>query len=229
MATTHAAAASSSVANTEGRSDLPLRLGAALVGGALLAISRGREQRGTAAGVAGAILAGYALRPVALAALVAAGLDRQHVVVHRAFDVTRPVHEMFVFFRDFENFSHLIEEIHCVEDFQDGRSHWEIRSPDGKLVAWDAVVTKYLPNAVIAWQSVAGSVVQSSGIVRFSPLSDGGTHLDIHMEYRPLHASLRAAVRALFAPHPSARIAAELSQSRAYLEAMPPEPDVAAE
>lgn len=206
-----------------------MRIGAAITGGLLLGLWRPRERRSAIAGVAGAMLTGYAVRSVASRALVAAGLERQAVQLHLTLDVARPVHDVFMFFRDFENFPHILRELRSVEDFQDGRSHWEIEGRDGEVIAWDAVVTKYLPNSVIAWQSVPGSTVRSSGIVRFSPLADGGTRLDIRLEYQPLHASLADAVRAFLAPRASRRIEAQLAHSATYLESIPAQPTAASD
>jgi uncharacterized membrane protein len=218
MPATNAPEATSAEVPSSESSDMPVRLGAALVAGMLLGMWRPRERRSAAVGVAGALLAGYAMREAASDALIGAGLNRQRVELHLALDVARPVHEVFTFFRDFENFPHLLRELHRVEDSQDGRSHWEIRGRDGELIEWDAVVTKFLPNCVIGWESVPGAPVRSSGIVRFSPLPDGGTHLDIALDYSPLHGSLAAAARAFVAPRPGKRIRAELSRSAAYLE-----------
>lgn len=209
--------------------DLPMRMGAAVVGGVLLGLWRRRRRDTAPAAAAGVVLTGYALRSLASRALVAAGLARQRVQLHVTLDVDKPVHDVFTFFRDFENFPRLIRELHKVDDFQDGRSHWEIRGRGGELISWDAVVTKYLPNSVIAWQSVPGSAVRSNGTVRFSPLDSGRTHLDIALEYRPLHASLAGAVRAFLAPRPAKHIEAELARSPRYLEAMPPAPEARAD
>jgi uncharacterized membrane protein len=199
-------------------SDLPVRLAAGVAGGLLIGLWRRRERRSAAFGVAGALLAGYALRRAARAGLIAAGLDRRCVSLRLALDVARPVREVFTFFRDFENFQQLLGGLQSVTDFQDGRSHWEVRDGHGGVIAWDAVVTKYLPNSVIAWQSVPGSLVRSSGTVRFSPRPDGRTHLDIVLEYRPLHASLGEAARALITPRPAAQIEAELSRMPVVVE-----------
>ena len=42
----------------------------------------------------------------------------------------------------------------------DGRSHWCASTPAGRSLEWDTVTTKYVPNRVIAWQSVPGSPVE---------------------------------------------------------------------
>ena len=200
---------------------LPVRVAAGLVGGVLLGLWRPRRGRSAALGVGGVLLAGYAIRGAVERGLIAAGLDRQYVSLRLALDVARPVRDVFAFFRDFENFTKILGELHSVTDFQDGRSHWEVRDGRGGVVAFDAVVTKYLPNSVIAWQSVPGSEVRSSGIVRFSPRDDGLTHLEVALEYRPLQATFGDALRALLTARPAPLIEAELSRVPVVVENAP--------
>src|SRR5213595_239405 len=73
--------------------------------------------------------------------------------------------DVFEFARDFENFPQITDTILSIEDSQDGRSHWAVRSPTGHSVEWDATVTKYVPNSVIAWESVPNSPVLASGLM----------------------------------------------------------------
>ena len=135
--------------------------------------------------------------------------------------VERPLHEVFDFARDFENFPRIVDVLLSVEDFQDGRSHWAVRSPTGQAIEWDATVTKYVPNSVIAWRSVAGSAVEASGTMRFAPLSPTETRLDIALTYLPCHTDLTEALRALFAPKNSRVIRSELVNASEALSRLP--------
>jgi len=201
--------------------DLPVRVAAGVAGGVFLGLWRPRDKRSAVWGAAGVLLAGFAVRRVIEHGLIAAGLDRKCVSARLALDVARPVHEVFSFFRDFENFPLIIGELHSITDFQDGRSHWEVSDGRGGVVAFDAVVTKYLPNSVIAWQSVPGSPVKSSGIIRFSPRAEGHTHLEIAFEYRPLEASFADAIRALLKSRSAPQIEEELSRAAIVVENAP--------
>src|SRR5437868_780616 len=102
-----------------------------------------------------AVLAG--LVPMGLQWLRRKGAARRVVDLRMTVVVERPIVDVFEFCRDFENFPELVDVLLSVEDSQDGRSHWAVRSPLGESIQWDAVVTKYVPNSVIAWQSVPGS------------------------------------------------------------------------
>lgn len=131
--------------------------------------------------------------------------------------VERPVTEVFEFCRDFENFPHITDVLLSVEDSQDGRSHWSVRSPSGQMIGWDAVITKYVPNSVIAWESVPGSVVVAGGLMRFAPLSQNDTRVDIKLTYRPVRTDLFEAIHALATPKNADRLRRELSQASRQL------------
>lgn len=124
--------------------------------------------------------------------------------------VERPVNEVFEFCRDFENFPKIVDVLLSVEDSQDGRSHWAVRSPKGDAIEWDAVVTKYVPNAVIAWESVPDAVVNAGGVMRFAPLSTTETRLDISLTYLPRHTGLNEALHALVSAPNTTKIRGEL-------------------
>jgi uncharacterized membrane protein len=127
--------------------------------------------------------------------------------------VERPIADVFEFCRDFENFPRIVDVLLSVEDSQDGRSHWAVRSPTGQAVEWDATVTKYVPNSVIAWESVPGSDVQASGLMRFAPLSPTETRLDIAVTYRPRQTEFADALRALVNSSNTQRLRTELVQA----------------
>jgi len=135
--------------------------------------------------------------------------------------VERPLKEVFEFCRDFENFPTIVDVLLSVDDTRDGRSHWAVRSPAGQTLEWDATVTKYVPNTVIAWESVPGSVVAASGLMRFSPLSEVETRLDITLTYVPLRTDIGDAVRAMFNPSNAARLRSELSHAPQVLARVP--------
>lgn len=125
--------------------------------------------------------------------------------------VERPIAEVFEFCRDFENFPEITDVLLSVADTQDGRSHWAVRSPTGQAIEWDATVTKYVPNSVIAWESVPGSQVEATGLMRFFPLSSQETRLDIALTYLPHHTNLAEAIRSLVGASNSQRLRSELA------------------
>jgi uncharacterized membrane protein len=193
----------------------------AALGGVLLGVSAKRGRAGAAARIAGLALVGVAARPLIAAAVRSAGARRRSLAVTSTIEIARPVHEVFAFFKDFENFPRVIGSVRSVLDYQDGRSHWQIYTPSGAVVEWDAVINKYVPNSVIAWESVVRSLVDSSGIIRFTATSPTRTRVDLTVTHRPLHTSLKDAVRALVSRRASSIIDDHLDHIRFYLESLP--------
>ncbi|HEY8176467.1 MAG TPA: SRPBCC family protein [Gemmatimonadaceae bacterium] len=163
-------------------------------------------------GLAAATVVASAL-PVMLRWLRRKGTARRAIDLRMTVVVEKPIHEVFEFARDFENFPKLIDALLSVEDSQDGRSHWAVRSPSGRTVEWDAAVSKYVPNSVIAWDSVPDSAVKASGLMRFSPLGPAETRVDISLTYKPLRTGFIDAIRSLVRSTNTSTLRTELAQA----------------
>lgn len=205
------------------------QLAEAIVGGALLGFAAPRRRGSLFARLAGTGLLFAAFAPALTRRLLLAGAARRRVHLKTAVDIERPVREVFDFCRDFENFPRVIQSLHRVVDYQDGRSRWEVVSPSGEVLSWDTRVTKYLPNAVIAWRSAPGSVVDCNGLIRFAPNESGGTRLEIKVDYDPCHTGLSDALRALFDISRTDQLQADLSRANFYLKARPKPVEIAEE
>jgi len=197
-------------------------LAGTLAGAALLVLGHRRGGRvGLAAELAGAGLLAHALAPVVERWLVRSGSARRRVSVRCELHVERSVDDVFEFCRNFENFPRVMHAVESVADFEDGRSHWTVRTAAGRQLEWDAMVTKYVPRSVIAWHSVPGSDVDTGGVIRFEPTGDHETRLTIELSYRPCATDLREAVFALLEIAPARVIAAELEGVPELLRSYP--------
>ena len=198
----------------------------AFVAGALLAYAqdRGDGRRGFAARLTASALLVAAFAPVLTRQILRMGAARRRVHLRTTLQIDRPVHEVFEFCRDFENFPRVVQSLRRITDYQDGRSRWEVISPSGDVLSWDSQVTKYVPNVVIAWRSVPGSVVDCNGLIRFSPSARGGTRLRIEVDYDPCHTGISDAVRALFDVPRTEQLEADLARANFYLRGEPRQP-----
>jgi uncharacterized membrane protein len=190
----------------------------AVLGGTMLgyaALRRGRAP--SAARFAGTALLVAAFAPAFTRQLRRAGAARRRFHLRTTLDLDAPVHQVFEFCRDFENFARVIQSLHSITDHQDGRSHWEVISPSGELLAWDAEITKYVPNVVIAWRSLPGSVVDCNGLIRFSPKANGGTRVQLDIGYNPCHTGLTDAIHALFDVSRKDQLEADLARANFYI------------
>ena len=175
-----------------------LLLGAA--GGALVGARSRRGAPGMFAAIAGFALVGVAAHRPMADALRDAGTSRRSAHLRLSFVVHRPVHDVFGFCCDFENYPRFIGALRDVQDFGDGRSHWTSWTPTGGTVAWDAITTKFVPNRVIAWRSTPRSPVRMCGTLRFVPEPDGGTCVKVVLDYSVVEGSMADAVAALAIP-----------------------------
>ena len=196
----------------------PTSLLLAVAGGALL-VSRHRlprVARGTATLGGLALIGAAAFRPAA-ALLRTAGTRRRAVEFRMSFLVDQPVERVFAFCRDFENFPRFIGALRSVQDYGDGRSRWCASTPAGGTLQWDAITTKYVPNRVLAWQTVPGSRVEAMGLMRFRR-EESRTCLEVVLSYRPPEdAGLRDALAALVAPSRERQLHHDLANMVQYL------------
>jgi uncharacterized membrane protein len=196
----------------------------AVAAGALLAYATGQNRRGprsVAARLTASALLLAAFAPGLRRQLLRIGAARRRVHLRTTIEIDRPVHEVFEFCRDFENFPRVVQSLRRVTDFQDGRSCWEVIAPSGEVLSWNSQVTKYVPIVVIAWRSVPGSVVDCVGVIRFSPAARGGTRLRIEVDYDPCHTGISDALRALFDVPRTEQLEADLGRANFYLSGQP--------
>jgi uncharacterized membrane protein len=209
---------------TENRPHSGQHIVEAVVAGALLGYAqghRGRGRRGVAARLTASALLVAAFAPALTRQLLRIGAARRRVHLRKSIEIDRPVAEVFAFCRDFENFPRVVQSLRRVTDYQDGRACWEVISPSGEVLSWNSEVTKYVPNVVIAWRSVPGSVVDCNGLIRFSPSARGGTRLRIEVDYDPCHTGISDAVRALFDVPGTEQLEADLARANFYLTGEP--------
>ncbi len=214
-----------SVNDRTNRTDSPDSALAAIALGALgglLFAAGGRRRSGSALlQAAGLALIGVAAQPIVERAVRRAGERRRIIKLSSEIEIERPVAEIFTFFKNFENFPRVIGGLHSVVDYEDGRSHWESYTPSGEVVSWDAVVTKYVPNHVIAWESVPRSPVEVRGLIRFTAVSPTRTKLQFEFAHTPSRTRWSDAVRALLGPAPQKQLVNDLNHARFYLESLP--------
>jgi len=189
----------------------------AILGGALVGQGDRLPRRARAAAtVSGLALIGAAARGPLLETLRRSGTERRSAELRMSFVVAQPVEVVFAFLRDFENFPCVIGALHQVRDYGDGRSRWCAFTPSGGMLEWDTVTTKYVPNRVIAWQSVTGAPVRMNGLVRFTP-EESHTCLRLELEYHVETGGLADALIALTTPKRSAELERDIRQLSTYL------------
>jgi uncharacterized membrane protein len=189
-----------------------------LVAGALFGARRGLPKRVRAAATVGGLaLIGAAARQPLADALLRAGARRRGGEVAFSFVVPHPVEVVFDFLRNFENYPQFIGALREVHDYGDGRSHWSASTSSGHTVEWDTVTTKYVPNAVIAWQSVPASPVRMSAAVRIVP-EGKNTCVKISGAYSVVGGDMADAIVALATPRRVREVERDVRHLNTYLD-----------
>jgi uncharacterized membrane protein len=137
--------------------------------------------------------------------------------VDASIRIGRPVHEVYRFWRDFENLPKFMRHLEQVSMREEGVSHWVARGPAGMPVEWDARIINDVEDKVIGWQSLDGSTISSAGSVNFRG-EPGGTMVHVRFQYQPPGGPLGVAVARLFGEEPNQTVRADLQRLKAMLE-----------
>lgn len=159
---------------------------------------RSKGALGRTLAAAGVGLISRAVSNLPVSRLVGTGAGRRAVDIQKTMRVNAPVEQVWELWSNFEQFPRFMSHLREVRKTGENRSHWVAAGPAGVSVEWDAVVTEWVPNELIAWKSVEGSTVQTAGRVRFRPLPDGGTEIDVQMSYNPPAGALGHGVASIF-------------------------------
>jgi uncharacterized membrane protein len=147
---------------------------------------------------------------------------QQGIQVQRAVTVNKPRDELFRIWRNFENLPRFMTHLNRVDvDESTGgtRSHWVAKAPFGREVEWDSDVIEERENEHLAWKSLPGSVVESTGAVEFSDAPGGrGTIVKVTMEYHPPAGSMGAAIAKLLGEEPALQIKEDLRHFKQVME-----------
>jgi uncharacterized membrane protein len=144
---------------------------------------------------------------------------RRGIRVHTGVTIDRPIHDVYAFWRNFENLPHFMAHLEAVRVIDDKRSHWMARGPAGMNVEWDAEIIHEEPDKVIGWRSTGDADVINAGSVNFDRApGDRGTEVRVSLQYQPPAGKLGAAIAALFGREPSQQVRDDLRRLKELLE-----------
>jgi uncharacterized membrane protein len=143
---------------------------------------------------------------------------RRGIHVEESVTINRPLSELYRFWRNFENLPTFMNHLESVAVREEGISHWVAKGPAGMRVEWDARIINEVPNKVIGWQSLEGSMISTAGSVNFDE-DPHGTRVTVHLQYNPPGGKLGAAVAKLFGEEPNQTIREDLRRFKQLMEA----------
>lgn len=169
-------------------------------------------------GGAGGLLTARAASNLSLKRMFGVGAEQRAIDIKKSLHIKAPIDQCYYLLRNPENFPRLFEHILDVVKLDDGLYQWKVTGPLGLPVSWNAMITKLEENALVAWQTVADSVVQSRGIVRFESVTDGTTRVHIEMSYNPPLGAVGHGIAKLFAIDPKRQLDDDLIRLKSLLE-----------
>jgi uncharacterized membrane protein len=146
------------------------------------------------------------------------GAEDDTVVIERSIVIEKPRHDIYRFFRNFENLPRFMRHLESVQ-VHNGRSHWRARAPGGMSVEWDAEILEERPGDLLRWRSLPGSDVTHFGSVRFDDANGvRGTEVTVHLEYVPPGGSIGQFIARLLGEDPETEVEEDLQQLKDMLE-----------
>ncbi|MCP3137699.1 SRPBCC family protein [Pyxidicoccus xibeiensis] len=173
---------------------------------------------GTLASLGGGMLGIRAFTNLDLKRLTGVGADVRAISLHKDLTVNAPVEEVFAFWSAMHNFPRFMTHVDEVRVGPEGRSTWKVRGPAGTHFEWDAIVTKRIPNRLLAWRSVEGTLVKNAGVIHFEPTPNGGTRVDIRLSYNPPAGAVGHAFAKLLGADPKKQMDDDLLRFKSLLE-----------
>jgi uncharacterized membrane protein len=139
--------------------------------------------------------------------------------VTRTIIVKADVNSVYQVWSNFENFPTFMENIESVTNTGPRTSHWAMSGPMGKTLEWDAETTLMEENSRIAWNSkdMDDNELTTSGMVTFTPLSQGETQITAIVQYEPKGGILGDVAEKLFG-NPGEKLEEDLRNFKNYIE-----------
>lgn len=139
--------------------------------------------------------------------------------VEQVTTINKPIHEVYQFWRRFENLPRFMRHLESVETLDARRSRWRAKGPAGLTVEWEADMLEDREDEWIAWRSLPGSQVENSGSVRFTAAPGArGTELRVQLQYTPPGGRVGRNIAWMFGEEPEQQIYDDLRRFKQLME-----------
>ena len=125
-----------------------------------------------------------------------------NINIRSSFLIHKPRHEVYGFWRRLDNLPLFMTHLKSVTLMSNNRSRWMLKMPIGvPNLNWDAETVRDIPNEMIGWHSVPGSIIENAGKVRFrDDITGDGTQVDVVITYKPPAGKIGARLAGVFKP-----------------------------
>lgn len=128
-------------------------------------------------------------------------LSPVNVNIKSSFTVNKPRNMVYEFWRKLDNLPLFMQHLESVEVIDNERSRWVLKLPTGVAsVSWEAEIVMDVPDELIGWSSLPGSIIDNAGKIRFRDTDEGGTLIDLVISYQPPAGGLGASVAHIINP-----------------------------
>jgi uncharacterized membrane protein len=140
----------------------------------------------------------------------------QHIVTESII-VKGDVSTIYAVWSDFGNLPRFMKRIKSVSRTGDRTGHFVMSDPLSKTLEWDAEFTRLERNRRVAWRSVQGGDLTTSGQVILTPLPHDETAVTVTLQYSPQPDHTGEHTVRLFSD-PKGQLAADLRRFKGYIE-----------
>ncbi|MEO8200026.1 MAG: SRPBCC family protein [Gemmatimonadota bacterium] len=138
--------------------------------------------------------------------------------IEKTVIINRSAHELFTFWREFENLPRFMTHLDSVKIIDARRSHWVVKGPAGLHYEWEAEIHNEKPDELIAWRSTYGEI-NHAGSVRFKSLPEGaGTEVIVELRYEPPAGKLGELFAKLAGEEPVQQVEEDLNRFKEVME-----------
>lgn len=124
----------------------------------------------------------------------------------------------YSFFRNFQNLPLFMKDLKSVQVLSHTKSRWTVEVK-GLTAQWDAEIIAERPGEMIAWKSVDGSQVETSGSIWFSPAPQAlGTVMSLILDYHVPGGMLTEYFTKMSKEDPQSLAFTNLRRLKCYLE-----------
>lgn len=147
-------------------------------------------------------------------------LDGGRVFVEQRIVVNCPPEQVYALFRHLEGWPRFMKHLESVRVLGPRAARVAMNAPFGKSHISEIELVADRPEELIAWRSVPGASIPSSGEVRFSrPTGGRGTLVRFAFDYRPLGGLAGELFARLFQRAPEQNVVEDLRRMKQLLEA----------
>ncbi len=134
-------------------------------------------------------------------------------------EVEAPVREVYEYWQTLENLPQFMVNVEEVRSTGPDTTHWKVKGPFGRTtMEFDARTTRDEEGGAIAWETVEGQNVRTSGEVRFHELSDTRSRVDVTMSYWGLPGGRASELASRAVANPKVMIEQDLRNFKEIME-----------